>query len=888
MELEQRLIVCCNYRAHANDEKGQAIALYEKDKETSLLNRINEDKYFCEPEDCEVHIIPNGSNDNDYKYLTEKFKNRLYLIQCVENKNIDPNSSLSKNKSNLYKVESVEPKFVCEILDVDLPDEVNPEILVVSIPLTRHIFINDSVYVYGPFEFDVVEDSENENKKISLKKPGDTKYLGKLIPKLSTIRYNYSDVRDNVNNFNYPSKLINGISFSHSFFSNLQDLKDKPFQYYNYGFVDELSKAIGAIVKETNTRGITASQIAMLSSRIKNKKNIFTFDTDYVLGQLNDSVKFEKVITECKDELRKVILEQALNDNDQLRQHFLSMLKSDDSIIAEVKQSIKSEEAVVLEKLETLKREVSEYHIKIQEAKDKILEVDKDKENSIIEKLKQEQIELYSEIEGLKKKKFDIENQYSEIFEAADLSRKIEKLREDLKKQDYLYDAQVNKVNEKKGEIQKYQSELQELTNRSAEQYRKELLSVKNSIDVLNHIESSESTFEFQCIGRENLIRLEDTENLVNYIKYIQLALSDYDRVISIEHIINYLICVDCAFITIFSGLPGTGKTSLVNIFNDKVLNARFNSIQVGRGWSSERDLLGYFNPITNLFISSSSGLYEFLNDLNLDQRLNVVLLDEANLSPIEHYWSKFMGLTDDYDGREFVLTNNKSLKINNKLRFIATINNDMSTEPLSPRLLDRAPCIRLDVYQRLDNGSKSGLDFLEEENANFLKEFSTFYDTAFCYDDFKDLLDRCECDNDLFTNMIELIEQVQRILMINGLDGISFGSRIHLSERRTRLIRIYLKKCLSIYNHFCSESSGWVEIKKDHFFLDFAISQFILPLITGHGKSFKKRLEHLREYFVNVQQVHNYDLTISQELINNIIVQGEEDLDTYDFMSLR
>jgi hypothetical protein len=888
MELEQRYIVCCNYKAHANDEKGQAIALYERDKDTLELSKINKDKYFCEADDCEVHIIPNGSNDHDYRYLQEKFKDRLYLIQCVENKAVDPSSSLSRNKSNLFKIESVEPRLVCEILDVKLPDEANPEIVLDNLPLTRHIFINEHDSIFGPFEFDLVNEIDSNIVRISLKKPSDTKYLGRTIPKLATIQFKLKDLEGNIDKFEYTNKYVEGKPFVHTFISNLQCLKDKPYSYYNYGFMDELAKAVGTIVKETNTKGITSSQITMLTARIKNKKNNFMFDTDYVFKQLNDSVKFEKVINQGKEEIRKIILEQALNDNEKLKDHFVKILKEDESLISEVKQSIRNEESLEFSKLKDLKEELLQYNAKIQQAKKNISEVDKDKENSIIEKLKQEQQNLYTEIEELELKRKNISEKYSSLFEADKLDLELTRLKEDLIKKNYLYEDQVQKVNDKKAEIAKYQKELEELTNRSAEEYRKELLSVKNSIDVLTHIDSEKTSFDFKCFGKNDLISINNNDELVEYIKYIQAALSNYDRPLSVEHIINYLVCIDSSFITILSGLPGTGKTSLVNILNEKVLNTRFNSVQVGRGWSSERDLLGYFNPITNSYISSSSGLYEFLNNLDSDERLNVVLLDEANLSPIEHYWSKFMGLTDDYNEREFALTSSKSLKITDKLRFIATINNDMTTEPLSPRLLDRAPCIRLDTYHRLDNGNKSGLDLIEDDSSILEKLNSKFKNVSFYYSDFKVALDRCESDDETFSNMLEIFEQIQNILSLDGVDGESFGSRIHLSERRNRLIRKFLAKSLGIYNQFCLKAMDWIEVKKDYYFIDFAVSQFILPLITGHGKSFKRRLEHLKANLENVQQIHNCEMPISFELVNRMIIQGDEDLDTYDFMSLR
>jgi hypothetical protein len=47
MDNQQRHIVCCNFRPHASKDKGQAIALYERDRETSKFSKINKESYFC-------------------------------------------------------------------------------------------------------------------------------------------------------------------------------------------------------------------------------------------------------------------------------------------------------------------------------------------------------------------------------------------------------------------------------------------------------------------------------------------------------------------------------------------------------------------------------------------------------------------------------------------------------------------------------------------------------------------------------------------------------------------------------------------------------------------------------------------------------------------------
>lgn len=89
----------------------------------------------------------------------------------------------------------------------------------------------------------------------------------------------------------------------------------------------------------------------------------------------------------------------------------------------------------------------------------------------------------------------------------------------------------------------------------------------------------------------------------------------------------------------------------------------------------------------------------------------------------MEYYWSNFIKLADD-DARKntpLVLNGTDKYRIPDWFKFLATINNDQTTESLSPRLLDRAWVITLDFVflQRLLpmlNG------YISEEFKNVLK----------------------------------------------------------------------------------------------------------------------------------------------------------------------
>lgn len=155
--------------------------------------------------------------------------------------------------------------------------------------------------------------------------------------------------------------------------------------------------------------------------------------------------------------------------------------------------------------------------------------------------------------------------------------------------------------------------------------------------------------------------------------------------------------------------------------------------VSVERGWSSKRDLIGYFNPLTKKYDKSNSKIYDALMILNEERNKSlypfIIMLDEANLSPIEYYWADFMRLTDR-SGKGDAYVNigmDKDLYVPETLRFVATINTDQTTEQLSPRLIDRACIIKLrNVPLKTIVRNDENEQFLPIQWKNIISTFST------------------------------------------------------------------------------------------------------------------------------------------------------------------
>lgn len=315
----------------------------------------------------------------------------------------------------------------------------------------------------------------------------------------------------------------------------------------------------------------------------------------------------------------------------------------------------------------------------------------------------------------------------------------------------------------------------------------------------------------------------------------------------STNDILNVAICMTQGFLTVFSGSPGCGKTSLCRNMaafiklNEKVGDMecrRFVDISVGRGWTSQRDFIGYYNPLSGHFETGNADMYRALQMLDAEARGEegskyplYVLLDEANLSPMEHYWSDFIGICDAKKDSDRVIDcgGGKTFAIPETLRFLATINNDDTTTVLSPRLIDRAWIITL-PEPTLDQMLDSGNDELKDSDLTGFERIS--WDTM----------------KAAFVAEAESIKTQKDALK---------GVLLELQEKEglkefvsvsPRIFNAMVGYCAAAVNCFDGD-----EAKRQTEAFDFVIAQKLLPQISvmEYGTdSVKKQLERVKDYF--------------------------------------
>lgn len=173
-----------------------------------------------------------------------------------------------------------------------------------------------------------------------------------------------------------------------------------------------------------------------------------------------------------------------------------------------------------------------------------------------------------------------------------------------------------------------------------------------------------------------------------------------------------FVAALNATHLLILEGISGTGKSSLPRYFAKFIgEEAFFEPIQVT--YKEKSDLLGYYNEFTKKYMETPFLKRLYAASYAAD-RLNLMVLDEMNISRVEYYFADFLSvlefpederrirllsLPDDYkaplhlrDGQVDLLPNTY---------FVGTCNKDDSTYTVTDKVIDRAIVIDFESYQR-------------------------------------------------------------------------------------------------------------------------------------------------------------------------------------------
>lgn len=285
-----------------------------------------------------------------------------------------------------------------------------------------------------------------------------------------------------------------------------------------------------------------------------------------------------------------------------------------------------------------------------------------------------------------------------------------EKLKEELKK----------KEEEEKADLANSFSDVNSLNN--APQFingvNASSLSASGSGLLSKELAKKEEVFKnLVAIDNQNLSsgRISDTENITlkdlldNLQGYLATSLKLYYNK---HELAQFIAGLNASKFIILEGVSGTGKSSLPRYFAKFIgEEAYFEAIQVT--YKEKSDLLGFYNELTGKYNETPflENLYKASYEVG---RINLVVLDEMNISRVEYYFADFLSvmefpeedrrislmlLPDDYDAPENL--EKGQLIITPNTYFIGTANKDDSTFTITDKVIDRAIVIDFENTQK-------------------------------------------------------------------------------------------------------------------------------------------------------------------------------------------
>lgn len=289
---------------------------------------------------------------------------------------------------------------------------------------------------------------------------------------------------------------------------------------------------------------------------------------------------------------------------------------------------------------------------------------------------------------------------------------------------------------------------------------------------------------------KENLIEIDTSEkNDELIIAMMEYHSENMKLYYSKRDFINFHTAVKCSNLVILSGLSGTGKSSLVDIYAKALgisSSDEFLVIPVRPSWNDDSDLLGYVDLVHMVYRASDSGFIDLLVRAQENKnKMYLVCFDEMNLARVEHYFSQFLSILErpakqrilqlydkQYSGR---LYNSKEypneIMIGDNIRFIGTVNIDETTYHFSDKVLDRANVIDLTIL----NYSK------EWEPKNYAKPSSV----QWTHDDYNGIINTTLQDNN--KEVEALLWDIHTLLQ-------SASAKYGVGPRIVKSIQLYLQ----------------------------------------------------------------------------------------------
>lgn len=355
------------------------------------------------------------------------------------------------------------------------------------------------------------------------------------------------------------------------------------------------------------------------------------------------------------------------------------------------------------------------------------------------------------------------------------------------------------------------------------------------------YLSKSEIRFELEFIQKKdfkNVLRerysidIAEDENIVSnnsdLISHIQTYIKSKSFNYSDANIKNLYLSLRSKPFVIISGISGTGKTKIVQLFAESIgateQNGQLLLIPVRPDWSDGSELLGYTDIANNFKEGLLTKLLIHAKDH--PYKPHFLLLDEMNLARVEYYFSDILSVmesraltADGYTSTKLGETETgETLGFPGNLYIIGTVNMDETTHPFSKKVLDRANTLQFNDIDLLN------LDFLKESSEEEIAPVQL--DNASLEANYIQIAH-------IYPQHEQLIEDVSK--QLEQINGILKSIHSQVGYRVRDEICFYL-----------AHNAEAGELLSKNEALDFCYMQKILPRIAGSGDRVDKVLTDL------------------------------------------
>lgn len=188
--------------------------------------------------------------------------------------------------------------------------------------------------------------------------------------------------------------------------------------------------------------------------------------------------------------------------------------------------------------------------------------------------------------------------------------------------------------------------------------------------------------------------------------EYIHRTIEASGVVYSPDLLRRYHLSLKTRRFVILCGVSGSGKTLLTRMYAHAV-NAHYQLVAVAPNWTTNEDLLGYYNPLTqqyydtdfSLFLRQAARAYQAAVAVGRTPEPFHLVLDEMNLARVEYYFAKFLSGMEVLTGAghaQVTMSGPDVVDLTPNLFFIGTVNIDETTQNFADKIYDRAQVIEV------------------------------------------------------------------------------------------------------------------------------------------------------------------------------------------------